>query len=407
MKFKTFIAIALVVMLSLVVTPVVSAADVGPTGVDDTAGVFLYCAGTSAGTADAPTGVAGAAVTNDIVTNAINYGVLEFVGDVPEEVDSFSIGTNAESTGPVDASLADVVEGLTTVDDFGLLDDGDDDAANFDVGTGGCFVGGLRAIPSVRDALVIVPDGTPAIGMMGPSVVGDADAAEAALDGCEIFIFDDAELSGMVITLSSPSNNIVIEIDDRQIDPYTADGADDTLIAIDLDLLEDEGLFDGTYIDTISVCDDGIVMTGAPLFPAMSLEIDAIATRSLVRYQGTGTPGYWKNHPDAWPVDEITIGGVSYTKEEAIALMKEDDKKDKTLTMFNALVAAKLNVLIGNDDSCIADTIIAADAWMEDYGPAGIGVKAGGKNSPWREGEPLSLELDRYNNGQLCAPSRG
>jgi len=34
---------------------------------------------------------------------------------------------------------------------------------------------------------------------------------------------------------------------------------------------------------------------------------------------GTGTPGYWINYPDAWPVEQIEIGGISYTKEQAIA----------------------------------------------------------------------------------------
>ena len=118
---------------------------------------------------------------------------------------------------------------------------------------------------------------------------------------------------------------------------------------------------------------------------------------------GAGTPGYWKNHPDAWPVDEITIGGKTYTKAEAIPLMKED-KHDKTTTMFRSLVAAKLNVLIGNDSSCIADTIAAADAWMAKYGPVGKGVRA--NSAAWKEGEPLYLELDDYNNGFLCAPAR-
>ena len=35
------------------------------------------------------------------------------------------------------------------------------------------------------------------------------------------------------------------------------------------------------------------------------------------------TLGYWKNHPDAWPVDEITCGGTTFTKEEAIELMEQ------------------------------------------------------------------------------------
>jgi len=121
---------------------------------------------------------------------------------------------------------------------------------------------------------------------------------------------------------------------------------------------------------------------------------------------GTGTPGYWKNHPDAWPVEEITIGGVHYSKEAAIALLKTPEKGDKTYTLFRALVAARLNVPIGNPGECIAETIGAADEWMADYGPVGSGVKTGGKTSPWRDGEPLYQRLDEYNNGLLCAPPR-
>ncbi len=118
---------------------------------------------------------------------------------------------------------------------------------------------------------------------------------------------------------------------------------------------------------------------------------------------GTGTPGYWKNHPDAWPVDFITIGGVTYSKAEAIAWMQKGDG-DKTLTMFRSLVCAKLNVFMGNEYSCVADTIVAADQWMATYGPVGSGVKA--KSEAWKMGEPLYLTLDAYNNGKLCAPHR-
>lgn len=119
---------------------------------------------------------------------------------------------------------------------------------------------------------------------------------------------------------------------------------------------------------------------------------------------GTGTPGYWKNHPEAWPVEEITIGGELYTKDDAIGLMKTPEKGDKTRTMFRALVSAKLNVLIGNDDSCIADTITQADAWMADYGPVGSNTR--GSSDAWKDGELLYWVLDDYNNGYLCAPSR-
>jgi hypothetical protein len=118
---------------------------------------------------------------------------------------------------------------------------------------------------------------------------------------------------------------------------------------------------------------------------------------------GTGTPGYWKNHPEAWPVEEITIGGVTYPKAEAIGYMANQTEGDMTYVMFMHLVAAKLNVLIGNESSCIDGTIAAADAWMAAH-PVGSGVTA--DSAAWDEGEPLKDMLDKYNNGELCAPER-
>ena len=118
---------------------------------------------------------------------------------------------------------------------------------------------------------------------------------------------------------------------------------------------------------------------------------------------GTGTPGYWKNHPEAWPVQSITVGGVTYSIAEAIAILNQTGK-DRTTTMFSSLVPAKLNVLIGNDSSCVATTIAAADEWMGTYGPVGSNVHAA--SLAWKRGQPMHRQLDNYNNGMLCAPHR-
>jgi hypothetical protein len=116
------------------------------------------------------------------------------------------------------------------------------------------------------------------------------------------------------------------------------------------------------------------------------------------------TPGYWKNHPEAWPVEEITIGGIPYAKSDAIYFMNKSVNGDKTYTMFPALVAAKLNVLVGSDDSCVADIIAAADEWMAIH-PVGSDVAAGGEDSSWRFNDARYIELDKYNNGELCVPN--
>lgn len=118
---------------------------------------------------------------------------------------------------------------------------------------------------------------------------------------------------------------------------------------------------------------------------------------------GTGTPGYWMNHPEAWPVEWIVIGGVTYTKDEAIAVMKMPTSTDMTYVMFQHLVAAELNVLIGNASGCVASTITQAQAWMTTYP---LGSRVGARSSAWTVGDPLKNVLDNYNNGLLCAPHR-
>jgi hypothetical protein len=72
--------------------------------------------------------------------------------------------------------------------------------------------------------------------------------------------------------------------------------------------------------------------------------------------------------------------------------------------MFSSMVPAKLNVIIGNDRSCVDTTIAAADKWMIAYGPVGSNVHA--SSFAWKVGEPLHRLLDNYNNGMLCAPHR-
>jgi len=126
-------------------------------------------------------------------------------------------------------------------------------------------------------------------------------------------------------------------------------------------------------------------------------------TPPQVQQPGTGTPGYWKNHPEAWPVQSITVGGVSYSKTDAIAWLGKVGK-DKTTTMFSSLLPAMLNLLIGNAGQCVTAEIAGANAWMLQFGP--VGSKVAASSPAWGVGEPLHQKLDAYNNGLLCAPHR-
>lgn len=79
------------------------------------------------------------------------------------------------------------------------------------------------------------------------------------------------------------------------------------------------------------------------------------------------TPGYWKNHPEAWPVQSVTIGGVTYTKAEAIALLTAN-AEDATYKLASHLIAAKLNVFsfsFGTSDPvAVLNYISNADAFL-------------------------------------------
>jgi hypothetical protein len=197
----------------------------------------------------------------------------------------------------------------------------------------------------------------------------------------------------------------------------------------DVDGIYQAPLPDGTYTVTISTSSVGTGYTPSPTDAAGNDSIDSdgvddtmgnSTTTITVEFQGdvftdfgfyesvkeqpgTGTPGYWKNHSEAWPVSSITVGGVVYSKADAIAWLGKVSK-DKTTTMFSSLVPAMLNVMIGNDDSCVASTILAANDWMATYGPVGSDVRAA--TPAWAIGEPLHKLMDSYNNGGLCAPHR-
>lgn len=119
---------------------------------------------------------------------------------------------------------------------------------------------------------------------------------------------------------------------------------------------------------------------------------------------GTATQGYWRNHASAWPVESIEIGGITYSREDAIDLMDAPGRGDKTFNMFEQLVSAKLNLMIGNCSTCIDEIIANADAWMAVHE---IGSDVRANSTKWQEAAGYwHTMLDDYNNGKLCAPHR-
>jgi hypothetical protein len=104
-------------------------------------------------------------------------------------------------------------------------------------------------------------------------------------------------------------------------------------------------------------------------------------------------------------VQTIKLGCQTYTKAQAIAIMQQSTSKDMTYALAAQLIAAKLNVgCAGSNASCASSAITAADNFLCAH-PIGSGVKA--SDSVWKAFSSNYDTLVSYNEGRLCAKSRG
>jgi hypothetical protein len=105
----------------------------------------------------------------------------------------------------------------------------------------------------------------------------------------------------------------------------------------------------------------------------------------------TYTPGYWKNHPDAWPVGGLEVGCTYYTMAQLMDIFDYPTVGNITIKLFHHLVAAKLNVLIGADDY-IMGAIMAGDEFICMHGIVNPPV-----GDYWDDAEDIKDELCEYN----------
>jgi len=106
--------------------------------------------------------------------------------------------------------------------------------------------------------------------------------------------------------------------------------------------------------------------------------------------------GYWKNHPEAWPVDAVVVGEIPYSDDGALDILETPPKGDATYILAHQLIPALLNIGAGGDGSPVADTVAQADSWLTDH-PLGSDPP-----DPERsQGISLSDTLEEFNTGQL------
>jgi hypothetical protein len=112
------------------------------------------------------------------------------------------------------------------------------------------------------------------------------------------------------------------------------------------------------------------------------------------------TQGFWKNHPDAWPIQQLELGNVSYTEDQLLDILHQPVQGNGLLALAHQLIAAKLNIANGAPNDCINETIADADDLIGDLVVPPIG---NGFLDPNVTAHDV-MALDDYNNGRLCAP---
>lgn len=119
----------------------------------------------------------------------------------------------------------------------------------------------------------------------------------------------------------------------------------------------------------------------------------------------TYSQGYWKSHgpipsgnnSNVWPVASLMLGSVSYTNLQLLSILNQSVGGNGLVSLAHQLIAAKLNVANGADDSAVAAAIQSADLLIGALivPPVGSGSLAPSETSA------LNQTLTNYNEGTI------
>jgi hypothetical protein len=106
----------------------------------------------------------------------------------------------------------------------------------------------------------------------------------------------------------------------------------------------------------------------------------------------TRTQGYWKTHPDAWPLDTLTLGSVTYTKAQLLRIFNTPVRGNGAIALAHQLIAAKLNLAAGaHPTQSTIDAMNAADVLL------GSGDLLAGFSLRTSQTSALTGRLDAFN----------
>lgn len=69
---------------------------------------------------------------------------------------------------------------------------------------------------------------------------------------------------------------------------------------------------------------------------------------------------YWRNHPDAWPLESLVLGNQVYAKNELLNILEASPRRDASLDLARQLITSLLNIANGSDMTAVCSVIAEA-----------------------------------------------
>jgi hypothetical protein len=111
----------------------------------------------------------------------------------------------------------------------------------------------------------------------------------------------------------------------------------------------------------------------------------------------THSMGYWKTHQSVWPVSSLLLGTVSYTKAQLVSILNKPAGGNGLIILCHQLIATKLNIQNGADQSLVSSYVAAADAMIGALVCPPVGA---GTLTP-SSVETLADHLEDWNEGEM------
>jgi hypothetical protein len=101
--------------------------------------------------------------------------------------------------------------------------------------------------------------------------------------------------------------------------------------------------------------------------PVIEARVNVGAFPVPVFFRCPSGQGFWKTHPDAWPVTSLTLGSQSYSQAELLTILKTPVRGDASVVLAYQLIATKLNIADGSDPTPVNATIADADSLLSQF----------------------------------------